>query len=205
MSLEMASGIIITQQIQEEVDALQEKLLQQFRVVTFLEEDFKIEHAKAVIAEAYISEEVFKYIIIATKTFNQISQNALLKIFEEPPRNIRFIIIVESKSILLDTIKSRLPVLKHQTNHQHVAINLDLSKIDNEMIFAFIKEHERIKKQEAKDLLQAIYTQATVINKLILTPKQLESFEKAYKLLELNAQVSSVFALVLMSFLTCKV
>ena len=199
MLSEPASGIIVTLQVQDEAQALQEKL-QQFRVVTFLEEDFKVEHAKSVISEAYISEQTLKYIIIAAKSFNHISQNSLLKLFEEPPRNIRFIVIVESKSILLDTIKSRLPILKHLTNHQHIEINLDFSKIDNEMIFAFIKEHERVTRQEAKGLLQAIYRQATVTNQLILSRKQLESFEKGYKLLELNAQTASVFALVLMSF-----
>ena len=151
MSSEQASGIIVTLQLQEEIHALQERL-QQFRVVTFAEEDFKVEHAKAVISEAYVSEQTLKYIIIAAKNFNQISQNSLLKLFEEPPRNIRFIVIVESKSILLDTIKSRLPILKYQTNRRHIEVDLDFSKIDNAMIFAFIKEHERIKKQEAKDL-----------------------------------------------------
>ena len=41
---------------------------------------------------------------------------------------------------------------------------------------------------------------AAVVDRLILTSYQLECFDKAYRLLELNARVVSVFAFVLMSF-----
>lgn len=40
------------------------------------------------------------------------AQNALLKILEEPPANIQFIIVAESSSILLQTILSRSTVFK---------------------------------------------------------------------------------------------
>lgn len=197
---DLGSHIIINQELEETLSSVAEQL-KTSRVVTFAEEDFKVEHAKAVVAEAYISEENQKYIIIATKNFNTISQNALLKIFEEPPRNIVFIIIVPSKSILLPTIRSRLPILKG-THHQKIKeIDVDFSKIDNAMIFSFLKEHERIKKHEAKEILEALFYRATVIDRLILSKYQLECFDKAYRLIELNSRAQSVFALVLMSFL----
>ncbi len=192
-------GIIVSPDIENEVIILKKKL-HDFRVVVFMEDSFKIEHAKAVIAEAYISESDKKYILLAAKTFNSISQNALLKLLEEPPRNICFIMIVQSKSVLLSTVRSRLPILKNSIQHKQISAEINFTKIDNEIIFAFLKANERLKKDEAKELLQALYFRATVVDKLILNKYQLECFEKGYQLLELNAQTQPILALVLMSF-----
>ncbi|MDE7389431.1 MAG: hypothetical protein K2M82_00580 [Lachnospiraceae bacterium] len=40
------------------------------------------------------------------------AQNALLKILEEPPQNVRFIIVTESSSTLLQTVRSRSAIFK---------------------------------------------------------------------------------------------
>ena len=100
-------------QIGNDIEALIEAAtlnLSPNRVVVFFEEEFKIESAKAAIAEAYISEAQTKYIILASQSFNTISQNSLLKLLEEPPKNIELIIITTSKASLLPTIRSRLPI-----------------------------------------------------------------------------------------------
>ena len=200
MSNELRSHIIIDQESEQRVASLCLEL-KDSRVVTFIEDDFKIEHAKAVIAEAYVSEENRKIIIIATKNFNIFSQNALLKIFEEPLRNIVFIIIVPTKSLLLPTIRSRLPILKKQEHHTVDEIDFSFIKLDNAKIFAFLKENERVSKHEAKAVLEALFHRAVVVDKLILSTYQLECFDKAYRLLEVNSRPQSVFALVLMSFM----
>lgn len=200
MRSELGSHIIIDQNSEERASLVAQELLGS-RVVSFTEDDFKIEHAKAVIAEAYISEEEIKTIIIATKNFNTVSQNTLLKLFEEPPRNIRFILVVPTKSLLLPTIRSRLPILK-KSEHQNIAeISFDFSRLDNAAIFDFLKENERIGKREAQELLEALLHRALKIDKLILNEQQLEAFEKAYKLLELNARPQTVFASVLLTFM----
>ena len=200
MSNELRSHIIIDQESEQRVASLCLEL-KDSRVVTFIEDDFKIEHAKAVIAEAYVSEENRKIIIIATKNFNIFSQNALLKIFEEPLRNIVFIIIVPTKSLLLPTIRSRLPILKKQEHHTVDEIDFSFIKLDNAKIFAFLKENERVSKHEAKALLEALFHRAVVVDRLILSTYQLECFDKAYRLLDVNSRAQSVFALVLLSFM----
>lgn len=200
MPSELGSHIIIDAELELRVSSLLQDL-KSTRTVTFIEDDFKLEHAKAVIAEAYISEEEVKTIIIATKNFSAISQNTLLKIFEEPPRNILFILVVPTKSLLLPTIRSRLPILKKQEHHKEHEIDFDFLKMDNAMIFSFLKEHERASKHEAKELLEALFYRATAVDKLILSAYQLECFDKAYRLLEVNSRALSVFALVLMSFM----
>jgi DNA polymerase-3 subunit delta' len=193
------SYILIATDIEAEFHRLKEELKPN-RVVGFIEDDFKIEHAKAVVAEVYISEAQTKYIILGAQSFNSVSQNSLLKVFEEPPRNIEFIIISPTKSNLLPTVRSRLPIVKGQTTHGAREIELNLAKIDYHKVFAFLKENSRIKKSEAKILVEAIYYRATVIDMLILSTLQLENFEKAYRLLELNSRPQSVLAMLLMSF-----
>jgi len=189
--------------IASDVDMAAEKLenkLQEFRVVKFLEENFKIEHAKLVTAEAYISEAQTKYIIIAATEFTDVAQNSLLKLLEEPPKNIEFIIISPTKSNLLPTVRSRLPILKTQLHHTVVDLDITLFRLDYKEVFEFLKTHARVSKAEAKALVEALFYRATVIDKLILTPAQLDNFDKAYKLLDLNSRPQSVLAMLLMSF-----
>ncbi|MCD6190956.1 MAG: DNA polymerase III subunit delta' [Sulfurimonas sp.] len=191
--------ILIATNIEAEAEKL-EVDLKPFRVVKFIEENFKIEHAKAVLTEAYISESETKYIVLAAEEFTSVAQNSLLKLLEEPPRNIEFIIISPTKSNLLPTVRSRLPILKVNTTHEMQEIELSLSRIDYAQVFSFLKENARIKKIEAKELLEALFYRATVIDMLILSPVQLENFDKAYRLLELNSRPQSVLAMVVMSF-----
>ncbi|MBA1437922.1 MAG: DNA polymerase III subunit delta' [Epsilonproteobacteria bacterium] len=191
--------IIISNDIEDEIEKLTAKL-QGSRVVKFHEETFKIEHAKEVSAEACISDAKVKYIVIAATEFTDVAQNSLLKIFEEPPSNIEFIIISPTKSNLLPTVRSRLPILQQTTQHLLQEIPISFAKIDYNDIFAFLKEHARVSKNEAKLLVEAMFHKAVVTEQLILSQRQLENFDKAYRLLDLNARAQSVFAMLLMGF-----
>jgi len=193
--------IIISSDIEAEALRLESEL-KPFRVVKFVvtDESFKIEHAKAVLAESYISESQTKYIILGASDLTDVAQNSLLKLLEEPPRNIEFIIISPTKSNLLPTVRSRLPILKVDTQHNKVAIELNLGRLDYKEVFVFLKENARIKKEDAKELVEALFHRATVIDMLILSPLQLENFDKAYRLLTLNSRPQSVLAMLLMSF-----
>jgi len=193
--------IVLSANIEEEAVRLEEEL-SSFRVVKFVlvDESFKIEHAKEVLAEAYISESQTKYIILGATELTDVAQNSLLKLLEEPPRNIEFILITPTKSNLLPTVRSRLPILKVEKSHEKILLDISLAKLDYKDVFAFLKEHSRIKKEDAKVLVESLFYRATVVDKLILTPLQLENFDKAYRLLNLNSRPQSVFAMLLMSF-----
>ena len=193
------SHIVIASDIEAEYESITNSL-KPSRVVGFLVDEFKVEDAKAVIAEAYVSESNVKYLLLASNNFNTISQNALLKLLEEPPKNIQLILVAPTKSNLLPTVRSRLPVIVKEMNHDILEIKMSLFKIDYSEVFTFLKEHSRIKKSEAKKLVEALFYRATVVDKLILNEKQLENFEMAYKLLELNSRPQSVFAMLLMGF-----
>jgi len=191
--------ILIASNIEDTIEKL-EKRLQNFRVVKFIEENFKIEHAKLVTAEAYISESDTKYIVIGATEFTDVAQNSLLKLLEEPPKNIEFIIVSPTKSNLLRTVCSRLPILQTQYNHENIDLEIALGRLDYKEVFAFLKEHARVGKLQAKLLVEALFYRATVLEKLILTPAQLDNFDKAYRLLDLNSRPQSVLAMILMSF-----
>ena len=198
------SHILISSDIESAYERLKTEL-HPSRVVGFIEDtDFKIEHAKAVINESYISESQVKYIVLGAKNYNAISQNALLKVLEEPPKNIEFIIISPTKSNLLPTVRSRLPMIKWDISHEMKEISLNLLKIDYAQIFAFLKEHARTGKNDAKLLVEALYHRAIVVDKLLLSEQQLENFDKAYRLLELNSKPQNVFSMLLMSFVSEK-
>ncbi len=191
--------ILIATEIEAEFQRLKLEL-KPHRVVGFIREKFLLEDAKAVIAEAYISESQTKYIVMGALEFHTVSQNSLLKMLEEPPRNIEFIIISPTKSNLLATVRSRLPILHGESLHEIMQVDLNLARLDYAQIFSFLKEHARIKRSEAKLLLEALYHRATVVDMLILSSAQLENFDKAYRLLELNSRPQSIFALILMGF-----
>ncbi len=70
------------------------------------------------------------FIIDFADTMNPHSQNALLKVLEEPPKTVMFILIAESASLLLDTIISRCITLSLTTPEFSVAFDYLKSKTD---------------------------------------------------------------------------
>lgn len=193
-------GILITRDIEERSKEL-ENSLYPLRSVLFMRDDFKIEDAKEVIAEAYKAEEKLKTLILGAKSFTIPAQNALLKILEEPPRNIAFILLAPNKSTFLPTVRSRLTLTQEHQDRIFVPLPLHLGTLDLAALFAFVKEHEKLKKHEAKALIVQMMEHALTYEQLALSASQLEGFEKALRLLELNARVQSVLVMVLMNFL----
>jgi len=200
MSNRLGSHIIICDNVEERSTLLQQELASH-RVVSFVRDDFKIEDSKAVMAEAYIAEEHVKYLILAAKTFNAISQNALLKLLEEPPRNIELIVITESKSTLLPTVRSRLKVITEKSAVVHRELDIKLSNLNLSTLFDFVKAHDRLSKHEAKSLIESLYHRATVIDRLALSEKDVEVFERSYRLIELNGRLQTILVTLLMIFL----
>ena len=59
-------------------------------------------------------EDVKIYIIADAERMTEQAQNVFLKVLEEPPRGVYFIMLCENSSNILHTVKSRAPVLKMQ-------------------------------------------------------------------------------------------
>ncbi|NOQ31067.1 MAG: DNA polymerase III subunit delta' [Helicobacteraceae bacterium] len=200
MSEKLNSHIIICENIEEKHEELKE-ILRGYRVVSFVKDDFLVDDSRGVIAEAYISEADTKYIILGAKSFNAVSQNSLLKILEEPPRNIEFIIITSSKSALLPTVRSRLRVEHFKSEKSYENLELDLKRFDIAQLFAFVKKYDRLKAHDAKELLESLMNLAVNINGVTLSKTQAEAFELAYYLVNLNGRFQTILINLLMTFL----
>lgn len=73
-------------------------------------EQFEIEDARALRARASLRplKEEKRLFVLSCQNLTHAAQNALLKLFEDPPGTAQFILIVPSREILLPTLRSRL-------------------------------------------------------------------------------------------------
>ena len=170
----------------------------------FEKEEFLLEDAKSVTKEAYIKEEKNKYIIILAKSFNVYAQNSLLKILEESPKNTIFIIVSNSKSNFLPTIRSRLPILNLKQSKKERILEINLLKMSLKDIFEFVKAHQRVSKSELKELLQDIFYEAVHKYSMKFDEKELEVFENALRLAELYTRAPFLLNLVLATIIDRK-
>ena len=175
--------------------------IHQTRVIKNEEKDeFQIEQANKTLKEAYIASNETKYLFLCGATFRVEAQNALLKILEEPPKNIVFILLVSSKNSLLPTIYSRLPYKNLKKVVEKDDIELNIKKLDLKDIYTFIKNSQKITKDEAINIVETILIKANKEN-IKLNQKELDIFFKSIKLLELNSKPSTVLTYLLLSIL----
>lgn len=175
--------------------------IHQTRVIKNEEKDeFQIEQANKTLKEAYIASNETKYLFLCGATFRVEAQNALLKILEEPPKNIVFILLVSSKNSLLPTIYSRLPYKNLKKVVEKDDIELNIKKLDLKDIYTFIKNNQKITKDEAINIVETILIKANKEN-VKLNQKELDVFFKSIKLLELNSKPTTVLTYLLLSIL----
>lgn len=145
----------------------------------FCAEELNIEISRAIIDESYIASEETKTILIAANSFNVYAQNALLKILEEPPNSVLFILYARMKSLLLPTIRSRLPILNHTNKQKLPPFDLDIRTINLEKIYLFLKEKQKeMNSTTLKTEIQSLYLDALKIG-LHFNIKETEMFERA--------------------------
>lgn len=163
--------------------------------------EFLLPQAHKAIKEAYIATSQTKYIFLCGEAFRIEAQNSLLKVLEEPPANIIFIIITTSKNSILPTILSRVQVKYQKTKKTIQESTLNLQKLDLKEVYEFLKQNQRISKHEAKEIVESILYS---INKqqIKLSSKQLDGFSKAMKLLELNSRPINVLTTLLLNLMT---
>ena len=194
------STILIVDDISKKLDELLKFYsVHDIRVIKNEEKDeFLVAQANATIKEAYISSSNKKYLFLCGTTFRTEAQNALLKIFEEPPKNIVFIILTTSKSSILPTIYSRISYKNLRKNNFSKTIDIDFNRIDLKEIYQFLKDNQRISKNEAKELIETILLTIKKQN-VKLNAKQLDFFDRSIKLIELNSKPINILTTLLLS------
>lgn len=198
----MQSKIVIT----SDFEALKEEILGLYGVNSvrfFFAEDFLLENAKEVAAEAYIAESEPKLLVLGAKNFRVEAQNSLLKIIEEPPKNIFFIITATSKNMLLPTVRSRLVTENRLIKKQREKTGLNYKRLELKEICAFIDEKsalersEKLVKNDLKELIAAIALEATAQG-VKFSAEELEYFFKAVRLAELNTKTHALLTPILL-------
>jgi len=149
-------------------------------------DDFLLEHAEAAIKEAYIAETQEKFIVLVGASYSVVVQNKLLKILEEPPRHIIFIIITPTKNALLPTVRSRLQLEVMQEKKEHVAFDLDIKRLDLNDIYTFTKSLSRASKIEIKSLIEQIYLHAVKVG-IVFSEPEMKMYHKSLVLVNLNS------------------
>ncbi|CAE10756.1 DNA polymerase III subunit delta' [Wolinella succinogenes] len=171
----------------------------------FFKEEFLIDDSKEVIAQAYIASKEPVRVIIAAQNYNLYAQNALLKILEEPPKHISFILLATSKSSLLPTIRSRLPIIDHREPLSQNPFPLALSSLSLKEVYGFLKEltRENPSKEETKRLIESLLF-ACKEESLPLRAQDLELFGRAIVLAEQFERPAHIFLPLLLLLLQRK-
>ncbi len=184
--LSAASKIVLTERFDEAFARLKSEFADAsfFRVEA---DDFLIEHAKEAIAHAYLTSEKEKIIVLIAKRFTPIAQSKLLKILEEPPSKTRFILMTPTKSGLLPTIRSRLPVESELVATEAETSGLDLKSFDLSHLFEFLQANRRTDAKKAKKLCEALAKEAIKSGNFRLDESLLETFEESIKLLDMGS------------------
>lgn len=167
-------------------------------------DELLVEDAKDIIKECYIAEVKEKLIVIMAKNYRVEAQNALLKVLEEPPRNIFFSIVVTSKSVLLPTVRSRLVIQNRLKAVQRSKTGLNLKKLELKEITEFIDEKsalersDKLNKNELLKLIDDIIYEAFVCG-IKFSSSELEYFCKLSTLITLNAKPHTVLTPLLLT------
>lgn len=182
----MQNKIIISSDFESIKDEFASK-----NVRIFEYENMLLEDAKDVIAEAYIAEYEQKNIVIMAKKLGAEVQNSLLKILEEPPKNIVFTLIVPSKNTLLPTVRSRLMLEVRSRAKGRCEHGLDLWRIDLKSLSEFVKEQRELKENGKLSALELSKLVGDIIcdaldNGFVFSTDELEYFKKLSYISALN-------------------
>ena len=208
--MRLASGVIITHQAENvlcELEAL--RTTEIFTIIRSQDnkeqpKEFLVEHAQEAIAKAYIASEELNYIILMAPRFSEIAQNRLLKLLEEPPKNKAFILITESKSALLETIQSRLPVtvLSDALKEEH--FTLDIENLNLAKVYEFVQKNSRVSTVECKTLVEKISLLSMKSGKYNLDEETLKLFSDSIKALEVGSPTTFILNTILLKLLAKK-
>lgn len=202
------STLFIVNDIEKTLEELSSKLPKHsIRVIQNEQEgknEFLLLQAHKSIKEAYIATSETKYIFLLGESFRIEAQNSLLKVLEEPPKNIIFVLITISKNSILPTILSRVEVKYQKTKKTIGEFSLNLERLELKDIYTYLKQNQRISKAEAKEVVESIMYSINKYN-IKLGEKELHSFSSAMKLLELNSRPINVLTTLLLNLMSKKI
>lgn len=129
---------------------------------------FKVDWVREAIRSAYIipNEAQSKvFVFLKTQTMSDSAQNAVLKVLEEPPSYVKFILVCNSKTNMLETILSRCVVFSLDSDCEGSGLSEKTENAVREMVSAITapEEYSLIKQagtfEKDKDLLREVISE----------------------------------------------
>lgn len=195
------SCIILTNNFDTEKNLLKNTYnTEQLRI--FELEELKIDDAHEVIKEAHIATAQDKIIAIFANSYNNFAQNALLKILEEPPSHILFMLYVNAKNKLLPTIFSRLVSFDKRKKVVLEPFPLDITRLNIPMVYEYIKtiESQNLSSEDGRMLLTRLLN-AIAKHNIQLSQSELERFDRSLQCLNTKQSVHFVLLPLLLSLI----
>lgn len=201
----LTSQVIISSDIDNTI-ALLEAHKTNERIVKIIEDEkaFSVKDAQQVIEKAYMASEETTVIILAAKIFSPIVQNKLLKIIEEPPAKKEFILITPSKSTILGTIRSRLPITILSEDKEEEPLELDMQQLSLSLVYEFIQTHKRTNAKEMTGIIERISKEAINTQSYNLDEKTLSLFSDCFVALDMGSPPQFVLNALLLKLLARK-
>jgi DNA polymerase-3 subunit delta' len=175
-----------------------------FTIIDTEDREFLVENANEAISKAYIATEVRNFIILIAPKFSTIAQNKLLKVIEEPPRGKEFILITKSKSSILPTIKSRLPVTILNNYSLDNDFDLDIENLNLAKAYEFIQANKRVSASECKIIIENIAKRVIKSSKYNIDDSLLTLFSDTTKALDMGSPVAFILNMLLAKLLNSK-
>ncbi len=131
------------------------------------------EQARGIVSDAYIKpmQSAKKvYIVEDGSLLNEFAQNCLLKILEEPPEYVVFIIIATSESVLLQTVLSRCTLVR-------------FAAVSDKVLLDYIKKHYPEEENRAKLLVGLSEGIPRQVDKIVKDDEYMQLREESFKML----------------------
>lgn len=205
--MRLVSQVIITTRFEETIRQLRALATEDERFEIIRSDEgkaFSVKDARRAIDKAYLSSYERVIVILMADQFSDVVQNKLLKAIEEPPPNTDFILMLASRSTLLPTIRSRLPVTVLDETDEHVALGLEMAKLDVRSVYAFVQEHKRVDSTTAKALLEQITSQAIRSGQYRMDERTLDHLRDSRLALDKGSPASFVLTGALLKLLAKK-
>lgn len=204
--MRLQSQVIITSNFDNTIRYLKTLAVNDEKFIEIQSEksSFSIDEVKLAIEKAYLASKEETYIILCAVNFSPIVQNRLLKIIEEPPAKKHFILMTASKSSILPTIYSRVPV--HITDEERDVIDLPfhVDKLDIRSVYDFIQSNSRISSSDAKTLVEAISKKVIKSKKYNIDQKLLQMMHDSLVALDKGSPSTFVLTGLLLKMLALK-
>lgn len=164
------------------------------RIFGEIDKLFTIDLSRAILKEVSMASYDTKYILLLGNSFKEEAQNALLKILEDTPPKIVFVIIIENRNGIMPTVRSRLHKLywKIEENKKALKDELDYKNLDDKKIIQYLLANKRISRDKVLELIKNTIVINGIDNNRTFNLEELDRITDLIRLLKLNSPALSI-------------